>query len=353
MSIVTAARAAMATRFEIVLHGCNEMALRACAEAALDEIDRIEAQLSFYRPTSQISDLNARAASGPVRVDPALFQFLEQARRFHALSQGAFDPTIGPLMRCWGFTRGSGHVPSPADLEAARQVTGMDLVTLAPGEFTVHYQRKGVSLDPGAIGKGYAIECAAEILLDAGVQSALIHGGTSTVRAIGAPPGAETWQIALPTPRVGNDPAPLQPRRLPPPPGGEAPLAMVSLRDNAVSVSAVWGKAFEREGKSFGHVLDPRRGEPVTGALMSAVITGSATAADALSTALLVLGAAGQPRLHDACPDLQSLVVSHGASGAEALEISARGEGWGQLDLRSRDRGRLPQGKGEGRTRFP
>jgi FAD:protein FMN transferase len=331
MSLVTAARAAMATRFEIVLHGPNEMALRAGAEAALDEIDRIEEQLSFYRTTSQISDLNARAASGPVRVDPALFQFLEHARRLYTLSDGAFDLTIGPLMRCWGFTRGSGHLPSPADLKAARHVTGMQLVTLDSRDFTVHFQRQGVSLDPGAIGKGYAIECAVEVLLDAGIQSALIHGGTSTVRAIGAPPGAETWQVAVPAPRLANQPdRPLH---------NEPPLALVSLRDNSVSVSAVWGKAFETKGDTFGHVLDPRRGEPVSGALMSAVITGSATEADALSTALLVLGAPGQPRLHDAFPDLQSLVVSRGVCPSNPLEVSARGNGWGQLGLRSAQQG--------------
>jgi FAD:protein FMN transferase len=305
--------------------------LRAAAEAALDEIDRIEAQLSFYRSTSQISELNARAAAAPVRVDPAVFEFLQQAERLYRLTDGAFDLTIAPLMRCWGFDHGSGRLPSAAELEAARQVTGMHLVRLNPADFTVRFERPGVSLDPGAIGKGYAIECAVEILLEAGVRSGLIHGGTSTVRALGSPPGADAWQIALPQPRRG---AALPTHRAGMPIGQpmiDRPLSVVSLRDNAVSVSAVWGKAFEANGRTFGHVLDPRCGEPVFGAVMSAVITGSATEADAISTALLVLGTAGQGRLREVCPGLPSLVVSLG-TGTQDWEISVLGEGWNGIE---------------------
>jgi FAD:protein FMN transferase len=330
MNLVTVARAAMATRFEIVLHGRNETLLRAAAEAALDEIDRVEDQLSFYRATSHISDLNARAAAGPVKVDPTVFDFLEQAGRLQRLTGGAFDLTIGPLMRCWGFTHGGGQVPSPAALQAARDVTGMHLVELNRPDFTVRYARPGVLLDPGAIGKGYAIECAVEVLADAGIHNGLIHGGTSTVRALGSPPDAETWRIALPrlhqsdlSPAGGTKAQTQQA-------ASEPPLAVVSLRDSAMSVSAVWGKSFQADGRTFGHVLDPRLGEPIAGALMAAVITRSATDADALSTALLVLGASGQAGLHESFPDLQSLVVCHGTE-SNGWEISARGEAWGQL----------------------
>jgi FAD:protein FMN transferase len=330
MNTVTVARAAMATRFEIVLHGQPETLLRAAAEAALDEIDRIEAQLSFYRPTSQISDLNARAAAGPVRVDPVVFDFLVQAERLWRQTDGAFDLTIGPLMRCWGFTHDAGQLPPPAALEAARNVTGMHLVHLESSDYTVRFERPGVLLDPGAIGKGYAIECAVEVLLDAGIESGLIHGGTSTVRALGAPPGADTWRIALPRPRRSGERPVERTGKALDAPAAEPALTFVSLRNNAMSVSAVWGRAFEADGRTFGHVLDPRRGEPVTGALMSAVVTQSATEADALSTALLVLGASGQGRLHEAGPDLESLVVCQG-TGSDKLEISARGAGWNGL----------------------
>jgi FAD:protein FMN transferase len=336
MNLVTVARAAMATRFEIVLHGRNESLLRAAAEAALDEIDRVEEQLSFYRAASHISELNARAAAGPVRVDPTVFGFLEQAKHLQRLTRGAFDLTIGPLMRCWGFTHGSGQRPSPAALKAARDVTGMDLVELNPAEFTVRFKRPGVLLDPGAIGKGYAIECAVEILAEAGIHNGLIHGGTSTVRALGSPPDADTWRIALPRPYQNAVLPPGRTEAQAAQPAIQPPLTVVSLRDTAMSVSAVWGKSFEVDGRTFGHVLDPRLGEPIAGALMAAVITPSATEADALSTALLVLGASGQAGLHEAFPDLQSLVIGQG-TGLDGREISARGDAWKEIAPHSAD----------------
>lgn len=333
MKTVIVARNAMATRFEVVVHGTDEPRLRAAAESALDEIDRMEDQLSFYRPASQISHLNAHASSRPVRVDPELFDFLVQALRLHQSTDGAFDPTIGPLMRCWGFTQGEGRVPAPDELEAARQVTGMHWIELDPSRFTVRFRRTGVALDPGAIGKGYAIEAAAEILLEAGVQSALIHGGTSTARAIGSPPDSDVWKVAVPRPRWTGAPNREEDSCLSMAAAGDRPLAVVSLKDNAVSVSAVWGRLFETTAGTFGHVLDPRSGEPVRGAVMSAVITKSATVADAFSTALLVLGSDGPERLRAADPDLQSLVVTISDPPAATLAVTTVGDGWHLTDL--------------------
>jgi FAD:protein FMN transferase len=318
MVTVTVARAAMATRFEIVLHGSNAIALRAAAEAALNEIDRLEAQLSFYLHTSDLSQLNAHAATRPVQVDPALFELLQRAQLLHRVTHGAFDLTVAPLMRCWGFTHGPGHLPSPPDIEHARNVTGMHLIDLDPTNFTVRFKRPGVLLDPGAIGKGFAIESAAEILREAGAHNALIHGGTSTVCALGSPSDSNTWQIALPQPHLAS----IQPSADPHP-----PLRTVSLRNQSLSVSAVWGKSFQMNGRTYGHVLDPRRLEPVSGALMAAVIAPSATDADALSTALLVLGPDGQDLLLHERPDIQTLVVNRSPSFSSA-DVTTRGAAW-------------------------
>src|SRR2546422_10259 len=120
MHRVAVARHAMATRFEIVLHGENEVGLRAAAEEALDEIERLEAQLNLYQPTSEISHINARAAFEPVRVEPSLFRLLQHAQRLSQETEGAFDITVAPLMRCWGFMRGTGRLPHPAELAEAR-----------------------------------------------------------------------------------------------------------------------------------------------------------------------------------------------------------------------------------------
>ena len=113
MQTVAVARHAMATRFEIVLHGGDPVALRAAGEEALAEIDRIEAQLSLYQPTSETSHLNACAAREPVRVTPNLFRLLQQSQKLHQETGGAFDITIAPLIRCWGFMGGTGQMPQP------------------------------------------------------------------------------------------------------------------------------------------------------------------------------------------------------------------------------------------------
>src|SRR5437899_3251120 len=107
MQTVAVARQAMATRFEIILHGENEVSLRAAAEEALAEIERVDAQLSLYNPASELSHINARAARAQVRVEPTLFRLLQRARQLSRETDGAFDITVAPLMRCWGFIHGS------------------------------------------------------------------------------------------------------------------------------------------------------------------------------------------------------------------------------------------------------
>src|ERR1044071_8161217 len=128
MALVTLARHAMATRFEIVLHGSDPVKLRAAAEEALDEIERLEGRLSLFRPTSEISRLNAGAARQPIRVTPELFALLQQAQKLHRETGGVFDITIAPLVRCWGFMHGNGRRPSEEELAEVRSHAGIDLV---------------------------------------------------------------------------------------------------------------------------------------------------------------------------------------------------------------------------------
>jgi thiamine biosynthesis lipoprotein len=310
MQTVAVARNAMATRFEIVLHGEDVVALRAAGEEALDEIERIEGQLSLYRPTSEVTRLNARAAREPVRVTPELFRLLEHAKRLHRETGGAFDITIAPLVRCWGFMGGEGSQPTPEALAEARGLVGMDLVELNKEDLTVRFLREGVMLDFGAIGKGYAVEKAAELLREAGVMGALVNGGTSTVYALGCPPEAECWKVALEYPEENN------------PDVRRKHLATVPLRDEAMSVSAVWGKSFKAGGKVLGHVLDPRSGEPVSGAILAAVALPSAMETDALSTALLVAGVAENEEIAGLRPGMRTFLVS---KNGQDLNIMAKG----------------------------
>ncbi|MDX1953810.1 MAG: FAD:protein FMN transferase [Verrucomicrobiota bacterium] len=294
MQQVILARHAMATRFEIVLHGSDPKHLQAAGEEALDEIERIEALLSFYKEQSEIHRLNCEAGSRPVRVSRELFAFLEHALTLSRETGGAFDLTIAPLMRCWGFVRGTGAMPSPDAIEQALEIIGHQHVHLDGEQITVWFDRPGIQLDPGAIGKGYAVDRAVQLLRDAGIDSALIHGGTSTVYGIGNQMDGNPWNILLEAPLTDKTPE---------------QLGVISLRDSALSVSAVWGKAFQTETRSFGHVIDPRNGWPGDRAFMTALQLESAAESDALSTALLVLGKDGIERIRKVRPFSNGLVL--------------------------------------------
>ena len=295
--MLTLARNSMATRFELVLHGDRPEALRAAGEEALNEIERIENLLSLYRPHTEISQLNARAAREWVRVSTPVFRLIEHARRLSEETGGAFDITAGPLIRCWGFQGGTGHMPLPDELAEARACVGMNLVEMNASTSAVRFSRAGVSLDLGAIGKGYAIDRAVETLREAGVDSALLHGGTSTTAAIGVPPDAVAWNIAVELPSLEMTSPPMR-------------LAVVPLRDESLSISAVWGRSFQSGDHRFGHVIDPRTGHPVQATLLAALILPSATESDALSTALLLDGQKGLISTHNLRPKARALVVT-------------------------------------------
>lgn len=335
MHTVKLACRAMATRFELMMHGEKPVALRAAGEEAFAEIERLEAQLSLYRPSSEIAHLNAHAARGPVQVEPRLFQLLLHARRLSIETDGAFDITVAPLMRCWGFLGGEGRMADPVALAAARECVGMRLVELDESAGTVRFAKSGVMLDLGSIGKGYALERAVEILIDAGVTTALLHGGTSTVCALGSPPDATSWRVAIPHPRLSvtriGGLTELTERAAP----DEKPLAVVELRDESLSVSAVWGKAFANGEMVYGHVIDPRTGHPVREAVAAAVVARSATESDALSTALLTLGPPGLEKISQLRTSLKALIVSRSGtaggfttagSGIEVLHNLAASE---------------------------
>jgi len=319
----------MATRFEIVLHGENPTALRAAGEEAIEEIHRLEAKLSLYRPSSEIAHVNARAAREPVRVSPGVFELLERAQRLTSETSGAFDITVAPLVRCWGFMGGTGKIPATSEFADARAKVGMHLVQLDRQDFTVRFAVAGVMLDLGAIGKGYAIDCASEILREAGVTSALLHSGTSTVSAIGTPPGADGWKIAIDRPP--NPPARAIPASAPDMPedsgGRSKPLTTIRLKDESLSVSAVWGKFFEAGDQTLGHVLDPRTGKPVTGAVLAAIILPSATETDALSTALLTLGPEGHGSVAKLRAGMRTLLLTESGGNysvrSNGLEINS------------------------------
>ncbi|MDW8290174.1 MAG: FAD:protein FMN transferase [Armatimonadota bacterium] len=284
---------AMGCDFEVFAFGEDRGLLRSAAEVALEEIERIEQLLSHYLPESEVSYINAHAFREPVRVHPEVFSLIERAVRLCEQTGGAFDITVMPLVRCWGFYAGAGHVPSPRTLARARQRVGCSQLRLDAQNQMLAFAREGVEIHLGAIGKGYAVDRAIEVLREAGVEAAMVHGGHSSVRAYGTPTDTEGWQVRLPHPLHQ-----------------ERSMAYLLLRDRAISTSAATEQYFERKGRRYGHILDPRTGLPVQNELLSvSVLAADATVADALSTAFFVLGETGIREYVHAHPGVQALLL--------------------------------------------
>ncbi|MGH9834688.1 MAG: FAD:protein FMN transferase, partial [Blastocatellia bacterium] len=266
-------RVSMACVYSIVVYGHDLAPLRQIANAAFDEVDRIDRLMSHYKKGSELSRVNREAAKAPVKVEAEMFDFIAECLRYSRESDGAFDITVGPLMKAWGFFRGEGRLPSDAELNEARGRIGYQHVVLNPKERTIFFNQAGVELDLGGIAKGYAVDRAVALFKQQGVSSALVSAGGSTIYGLGSPPGKTAWEVEVQDPVDHNRIA-----------------TTVRLKDQALSVSGSSEKFFELEGVRYSHVMDPRTGRPVQGVLSVAVVTGSGVDGDALDNVFYVLG---------------------------------------------------------------
>ncbi len=247
------------------------------ATRALDLIEELEAQLTIYNDESEVARINAEAYFGPVEVEPGLFSLLERAVDLWRETGGAYDVTSGALSRAWGFTRGPRRVPDAAALADALARTGSQHLRLDREARTIAFDRPSVVINLGSIGKGYAIDRAAGLIRDYWYPTpALIHGGRSSLYALGSPPDqlGGRWSVA-----VRN---PLDP---------ETPVGTIRLRNRGMGTSGAAFQRFEEGGRLYGHIIDPRTGEPPEdGPLSVTVLAPTAAEADALSTAFYLLG---------------------------------------------------------------
>jgi len=288
-------RPAMGTTFTIYLYSSDRGKATAAFDAAFDEIERIEEALSNYRSTSELSRINRLAASRPVTTDPEVFHFLQTSFDYSRRSDGAFDITVGPLMRAWGFFRAGGHYPSDAELSKARASIGWTKVALDPAHRTVKFLIPGMELDPGGIGKGYAVDQVARVLREASISVALIDAGSSTLYALGAPPGKNGWRVLVPKPGDRSH-----------------SISEVFLRDTSLSTSGSYEKFFRLEGRTYCHIMDPRTGSPVQGMLQTTVIAATGTDSDALSTAMFVMGPIAGRNLLQSMPGTSGIWITEG-----------------------------------------
>ena len=297
-------RLSMGCVYAIAAYGTDGSHMQLILEETLDEVDRIDRLMSHYRSDSPLSQLNQRAADGAVGVDRELFEFLARAIRYSRESDGAFDITVGPLMKAWGFFRGDGRVPAPSELAEARERVGYGHVRLDPATRTVRFDTRGVELDLGGIAKGYAVDRAIGLLKARAVTAALVSAGGSTVYALGAPPGRDAWTVSVQDPLTTGRVA-----------------FTVALRDRALSIAGVSEKFFERGSTRYAHIMDPRTGRPVPDVLGVAVLAPDGTTGDAIDDAVFVRGVAGSRSYLGLYP------------GTEAYVFLPAGHGWRLVHL--------------------
>ena len=294
--------AAMATKFEIDMYvrdgEFTPADLRRIAEEAFAAVDDLESRMSSWNPASQVSAINRAAGLQPVKVSTDIFDAVRMAKKYSGETGGAFDITIGPLLALWRMYDGRGNAPPIEEVAAAMSRVGMDKIRLDAQSQTIELGRRGMRLDFGGIGKGIALDKVAETLRRYGIDSARLHAGTSTIVAIGAPPGADGWTVRVRDPY--ND---------------DGWLDSLSIRDASFSTSGCYGKQPEAGGKSNCHIIDPRTGFPVDGVLSVSVIAKTGAAGDALSTALLAMDAGERAAFCASHPDIGVVYVAVPALG--------------------------------------
>ena len=265
----------MGSEFRIACYAPSKKLAAGAITAAFDEVRRVDDLLSHYKSTSELSRVNREAGKGVTPVTGEFAGLLAACQRYAEQSEGAFDITVGALVDAWGFYKGQGSKPSRFALWRAKRNSGFRYLELDTGRRTVRFLRPGLQLDPGGIGKGYAVERAVRVLREYGIERALVSSGTSSIFALGAPPGQPLgWNLSLRSTSAPRDAA-----------------ATITLRDQALSTSGSYEKYFDEGGRRYGHIIDPRTGQPSEGVAAVSVIAASATDAEAWSTAFFVNGA--------------------------------------------------------------
>ncbi len=272
-SYVKLRREAMATDFEVLYCNYEKTQMRLTASKVLNEIDYFDSLLNIWKGDSELKRINQQAFLEPVEVCEEVFGLIKLAKDFFLETQGAFDITATPLVRCWGFFQRDGHLPSQPEIEKAQDQVGMNYVDLNEEKRTVFFQKPGIELTPASLGKGYALDRALRVAHREGLRTILLNGGFSSVLASGSPKWRDSWQIDIRNPF-----------------DHERPLARLQLRNQGFSTSGSELQQFEHEGKVYGHIIDPRTGWPVSTMLNVSVIALTAAEAEALSTAFYVMG---------------------------------------------------------------
>jgi thiamine biosynthesis lipoprotein len=293
----------MGTYARVTVAAADSSAAWPRARAALAVFSRVDSLMSNWTTTSEVARINREAATGAIRVHPEVATVLEASLRLWAASDGAFDITVEPLIRAWGFLGGPRRVPSDDEIAAARARVDARRVRYEPGTRTLQFADPGVRIDLGGIAKGYAVDVAAESLVAHGVTDALVDLSGNMV-ALGDAPGGHGWRIGIRDPR---DRVPY--------------VARLAIRGEAISTSGQYEQFVARDGRTYGHIMDPRTGRPAEGLISVTVVAPTALECDGWDTPLFVLGPDAARRKARALAHLSAVLIQPGAGSVDTLWV--------------------------------
>ncbi len=297
----------MACDWEVLLNQHQYPEGAEIATQSLDLIERLESEFSVFRTHSDLSLVNRFAATRPVAVSESTWELLQIARDVYRITGGTFDITAGSLSHAWGFSRRSGRMPSDEEIKQSLAVVGSDAIELIDDSQSVRLKKSGVQLNSGGIGKGYAIDMVAGKLLRNEIADFMVHGGLSSVCAFGNRQHRDTgggWLVGLKHPWRW-----------------EELLGTIRLNNEALGTSGSGKQFFHFEGKRYSHIIDPRTGWPAQGMMSTTVICPSAAIADALATALFVMGPEEARQFAEKYPDIGVILIyTDPKSGSARME---------------------------------
>ncbi|GJQ23241.1 hypothetical protein BIY37_10775 [Candidatus Brocadia sapporoensis] len=302
VKMVKQTRMIMGTFAEVSVYSKDEKTAGQGVEGALNEMERMDRIMSNYKKDSELSQLNKNAAKAPVTCRGELLDVIERSQYYSGLSGGAFDITVSPVVALWGFFREKGRVPSDKEIERVLPAVSYKNIVIQKSADpkkpdTVFFKNTQTQIDLGAIGKGYAVDKALEIIKKYGINNACINLG-GNIYVLGTSPGKTAWKIGVQHPR-----------------NKEEILGYLELKDEATATSGDYERFFEMNGKRYSHIINPLTGRPVTGTIATTIVAPTGTEVDALSTSLFVLGFEKGLDLVKKFPNVHAMIIYEGNDG--------------------------------------
>ncbi len=293
--LYTETRVIMGTYVTITLNRSgktNDELVKASADA-FARITKVDDLMSTYKPMSNLSRINANSGIAPFPADPEVIENIQDASYVSRLTGGAFDITVGPLVKAWEIGSKGAHVPSPGTIKKALALVGWRNIVVDKKAGTVFLTKRGASIDLGAIAKGYASDRAAVALLEDGIKGGIV-ACAGDIKTFGVKPDGSAWTVGIQNPRG---------------PEGDV-IAKLPLTDTAISTSGDYERFFIKDGKHYCHIMDPHTGYPASGLMSVTVLAKDSWLADSMGTALFVLGPKKAYALALKHPELEVLMIT-------------------------------------------